>query len=318
MTAVLALLLAVAIAAPHIVTLDRSRPALAVTIWLSALMLRALAAVLLALYVFFFLRASELFGLVTHWCWHTAVPLLASHLGLNGHQLGDAATVFPGLVLAASVLSLLVAICRAARALRRFLQRAALGRGPRNSLLIGGSGVVLATAGLRMPRLVVSAGALTRLDEAELAAGLDHECAHIERRHRFVLLLAELCGALGRFLPGTRHAVNELRFHLERDADRWAIDRCNDPLALASAICKAATAGGAHQPALATLSGAGTTRRVKQLLDSHRPASAQRFVRSLAICMVTLAVGVASLIPATTAAGMSRLSQDQSVHLCAD
>lgn len=318
MTVAAALFLAAAIATPHCVALDRTRPALAATIWLSALALRALTAILVALYVFFFLRASEMFGWITHWCWHAVVPLFAAHLGLNGHDFGDAATFLPALLLSASLIGLLVAVWRTGRAVRLVLARAAVGRGPRNSVLIGGSDVVLAAAGLTRPRLVVSAGALVSLDDAELLAGLDHESAHIERGHRFLLLLAEVCGALARWLPGTRQAVSELRFHLERDADQWAIDRYNDPLALASAICKAAAAGRAHQSALVTLSGGGVARRVKQLLEPPPPAGAPRIITALATGMATLAIAVVAALPPATAAGAGRLSQDKSVHLCVD
>jgi len=77
------------------------------------------------------------------------------------------------------------------------------------------------------------------LDDEELAASLEHERGHVARRHRFALVIAEVCRASARALPGTRHAVAELIFHLERDADRLVVDRLHDPAALASAICKA-------------------------------------------------------------------------------
>lgn len=130
-----------------------------------------------ALFMVFFVHASELFGLVTHWCWHAVVPFVTAHLGLNGHELGDAATVAPSFALAASVISVSVAIWRAARTFRGFPLRSSLGRGPRDSVLVGGPNVVLA-GGLTRPRLVVSVGALASLDEDELAAGLDHERGH--------------------------------------------------------------------------------------------------------------------------------------------
>jgi Zn-dependent protease with chaperone function len=81
---------------------------------------------------------------------------------------------------------------REVRAARR-LVRQALDRGPRNSLILGGPEVMFAVAGMAHPRVLVSAGALTALDDNELAAGLDHEQAHIAHRHRFVMLLALGC-----------------------------------------------------------------------------------------------------------------------------
>jgi Zn-dependent protease with chaperone function len=116
-----------------------------------------------------------------------------------------------------------------------------VGAGPRNSLVVSGPEVLFAVAGLARPRIVVS-GALACLDDDELDAALDHEQAHIVRRHRFVMLLAVAFGALGRAIPATARAVRELGFQLERDADRWALLRRNDRLALASVICTAAPA----------------------------------------------------------------------------
>lgn len=55
---------------------------------------------------------------------------------------------------------------------------------PRESLLLADATVLVAAAGLRKPRVVVSAGALLNLDHEELAASLDDEYGHIVRRHR--------------------------------------------------------------------------------------------------------------------------------------
>ena len=142
--------------------------------------------------------------------------------------------------------------------------------------MVSGADVFVGAAGIWRPRVVVSAGALAMLDDDELRAAIDHEYGHVSRRHRFVLLVAEVCRAFGRFVPGAHHAARELRFHLERDADRWAIARCNRPVALASAICKAAVARRDGDLAFATLAGGSVTRRVRELLDDEgliQPAS---------------------------------------------
>ncbi len=185
--------LALAIALPHALRLERCEPATAATIWLAALALRALAAVYVAAFLVFFLPATALFDMFTHWCWHTVVPLLATHLGLNGHMFGDAATIAPSFVLAASAVSVAFGLARAARAVRALVQRGALGPGPQDSVIVGGADVMVAAAGIRRPRIVVSAGALTVLEDDELIASIDHERGHISRRHRFGLLFAELC-----------------------------------------------------------------------------------------------------------------------------
>jgi hypothetical protein len=318
MTVWLAVVIAAAIGIPHLVSLEQARPAVGVMVWLSALALRALTAVFVALFVVFFLPASDLFGLVTHWCWHAVLPVITAHLGLNGHQLGDAATVAPSLVLAASSVSVAVGVWRAARAMRRFVHSATVGRGPEESVIVGGPEVIVAVAGIARPKLLVSAGALAALDDEELTAGLDHERGHIARRHRFIVLLAELCRALGRFLPGTRAAMRELTFHLERDADRWALERRNNPLALASAICKAATPA-TRSPALATLAGDGGPRRVAELLDPARgrASTGGRIAMSgLATLMVSLALSLTATIPATAVSGAQQVGADHGHHHC--
>jgi Zn-dependent protease with chaperone function len=106
------------------------------------------------------------------------------------------------------------------RAARRLLARHSLGTGPRGSVIVGGPEVVLAVAGMARPRVVVSAGALIALDDDELDAALDHEHAHIARRHRFVVLTALVLRAIGRLVPGGGRALAEAGFHLERDAAR--------------------------------------------------------------------------------------------------
>ena len=79
---------------------------------------------------------------------------------------------------------------------------------------MSGREVIVAAAGIRAPRVVVSAGALTTLDDAELEAGLQHEWGHVLRRHRFLSLLGQGCRAVSRFLPGGERALASLQLHL--------------------------------------------------------------------------------------------------------
>jgi Zn-dependent protease with chaperone function len=298
MTVAFALAFAVAIALPHFLRLRESPPYLAAAIWLSALSLRALGALFAVVFIVFYLPGTELFGAITHWCWHTVLPLFAMHLGLDGHQVGDVATIAPAFVLAISLLSVLSALLRAGLAVARLVRRSGVGRGPSGSLIIGGPDVVVAAAGLTHPKVVVSAGALTTLDDEELAASLAHEQGHIDRRHRFILVFAEVCRALARFIPGTNRAAAALAYHLERDADEYAIARRHDPLALASAICKAA---GGRQLGTATMGlagGEGLTARLTLLADRDPLQESGRGTRGLRV----IAAGLAALVIALTAA----------------
>ena len=164
---------------------------------------------------------------------------------------------------------------------------------------------MFAVAGLAHPHVVVSAGALTALDDHELTAGLDHEQAHIARRHRFVMLLALGCRALGRVIPGCDRGVRELAFHLERDADRWALRRHDDRLALASVICKAA--GEPTLPrAMSRLGAIGLTERLSQLVDERPVTSAgpvRAALRTLATVMVMCTLVLGASVPAAAVAG---------------
>jgi Zn-dependent protease with chaperone function len=317
-TQALTVLLILGISAPHLLPLSSVSPAVAATIWLSALCLRALTVFYVALYLVLFLPNTSVFSAVTHWCWHTVLPLLATHMGLDGHRVGDAAAILPAFVLAFSLISVAVGVVRAARSVRALLSRSSLGQGPGDSLIVGGPDVLLAAAGITRPRVFVSAGALTTLDDEELAAGLDHERAHIARRHRFILVFAELCRSLARFLPGTRATLGELHFHLERDADHWALARRHDPYALASAICKAAASRATAAPGLVLLSGRGeATRRVDELIDGTAavPGRAlRRGSRLVAMAMACVVVVLVASVPATVAASTNQPPVERPRH----
>ena len=317
MSAGLATLIACGIAIPHLLNLRTAAPATAVALWTSSLVLRAVAGCLLVVHLVLFLPQTQVFSAITHWCWHTVLPLLATHMGFDGHRVGDAAIILPALVLVASGLSAGYGIVSAARSLRRLLRRHALRTGPEDSVIVGGPDVLLAAAGLLHPRIVVSVGALTALDDEELAAGLAHERGHIARRHRYLLVLGAFCRAASCFMPSGRRALVELAFHLERDADRFALRR-HDRLALASAICKAA-APRSVSFAFSALGGSGVTERLRQLLDEHTSARHEPLAAGLgglAILMVGFSVASTALVPAAAHAGAQRMGQAEELRHC--
>jgi Zn-dependent protease with chaperone function len=303
----LAAIVAAGIVLPHALRLQQVHPVTATVLWLSSIALRALTGVLAVIGLLFFLPRTRLFTAVTHWCLDVAVPFFGDELHVEGHRVGDLALLVPGIALAFSVLYTCHRTAGSARRARRLIARDALGHGPRDTLIVGGRDVSLAVAGLVHPRIVVSAGALTSLDDEELDAALDHEQAHIVRRHRLVLLLAIALAAFGRAVPGTQQAVRELAFHLERDADRWALKRTGNRLALASAICKAATGGTIAPPGIAALGSTGVRERLRQLTAEHpaaqtRPARAA--LNALAGAMVAGALMLTAAVPAAAAAGV--------------
>lgn len=317
MSLLVALLVGTAIVLPHLLPLERARPATAAVIWLAAVCLRALVALFVVLFFVFYVPTTALFGVVTHWCWDAAVPLVTTHLDLSGHSVGDVALLAPALAIAVSLVSVSVGLWRATRMVSSWVRRTSIGPGPQESVIVGEHDIVVAAAGLRRPRVIISAGALMSFDDEELAASLAHERGHIVRRHRFLLVAAEVSRALARLLPGTRRAVAELIFHLERDADRWAVEREHDPIALASAICKAARPPTGVSGALLTLSGGAVTRRVRQLLDGGGTPSRRGRLDVLAASMVILVIGLSAALPSATLAGIAAAEQsDSAIRHC--
>ena len=300
MTLAVAAAVAAAIALPHHLPLSRVAPMLGASIWLFALTLRALACVFAAMFVLFSLPATRLFEVLTHWCWHAVLPLVGTHLPLEGHRLGDTATLLPGLFLAVSTLSVVWALMRTAHAVHKMLRRHALAGGPMGSVIVPDGDVLVAAAGLRRPTVVVSAGALCAFDDEELAASVDHERGHIVRHHRFLLVLGEICRTVGRFVPGAAPALGQLHFHLERDADEYALDQTRNPLALASAICKAAAGQGAAVPLMGLHGRSRLTLRLEYLMAGGRQRASdavEKGARMLAVVMLSVTLFLAASAP---------------------
>jgi len=151
--------------------------------------------------------------------------------------------------------------------------------------------------------MLVSAGAVLALDDDELAAGLAHERAHVERHHLSLLVYAELCAALAGVFPGTRRAADELAFHLERDADRAALAVRVDRDALVSVLRKASGAGFGRPGAVVTLGGPRIELRIRELVTeapvSHaRSLGCAGLASALACAAVVLTLSVGSVVVA--------------------
>lgn len=319
MIAAVASLALLAVVLPHVLRLDDVRPATAAVLWTAALTLRAVTAVSLALFLVLVVPETAAFRTLTHWCRHEVLPLLQVHLDVHGHVLGAAAVLATAGLVAMSLALVLFDTVRARRAVAGALQNCSLGDGPQGSVIVGDPDVVVAAAGLFHPRILISAGALAALDDEELEAGLAHESGHIARRHHLLLTYAECCRGVARTLPGTRRAVYELRFQLERDADEWALRRDHDPCVLASAICKAGMARSDTGPAMVTLAGGAIERRVEELMATGRPVGGsltRRAADSAAVVIVCITLTALVTIPTEAlAAGIERVPP-HSAHHC--
>jgi hypothetical protein len=283
---------------PHLLPLHAVPPARASLIWLLALALRALVAMGAVIFAFVYLPQTALFEALMRLCWHAVLPLVSAHLGLSGHPFADAALLLPGLALSASVVWVLFGIGRAWLAMRFDLRRHSLGEGPLGSTVIEDDEVLIAVSRFGRARVMVSRAALRQLDPDELAAGLAHEVGHIRRRHRPLLLIASVLGAVGKLLPGTAVAEREMVFSIERDADEYAIRQTRDPLALASAICK--TAGSRYPAAVAGLSGGGVALRLEYLLygPGRGGVKLDRVTRGLVAVMALVVLTIFLTLPA--------------------
>ena len=135
--------------------------------------------------------------------------------------------------------------------------------------------------GLRS-RIVVSAGTLELLDQAELAAVLAHERAHVRERHDLVLLPFTALLRVFRWSPAARDAAGSVALLLEMLADDHAVgyvaaaaaaggrgrrrQRPGRPLAMALLRVGAAGPGTVPCGALAVADGGDVAVRVARLL----------------------------------------------------
>jgi Zn-dependent protease with chaperone function len=122
--------------------------------------------------------------------------------------------------------------------------------------------------GLRS-QIVVSAGTLDLLDQAELAAVLAHERAHLRERHDLVLLPFTALLRTFRWTGVAREANAAVGLLIEMLADDRAL-RHRPARELATALLRVGAAGGAHAPMGALAADGGEVAvRVSRLL---RPA----------------------------------------------
>lgn len=101
-------------------------------------------------------------------------------------------------------------------------------------------------------------------------------------------------------IPGTRAIERAFAFQLERDADAWVVRELRDPLALASAICKA---GCAQTPGsvLVTLGGSpgSAALRVRELIEGRavRSRTVERVARAVLVLLTLFALGLLTSAP---------------------
>lgn len=283
------------IAAPHVLPFDRVAPARMAAVWFLALLLRALTAAGVALLLVADLHGPHPILTIDDWHPQHALSLASATLDVAVHPTAHLVALVPLLLLGAPLAWLAISLARDVLVLRRLLASRVHG-GPPEITIVRDDRVLVAVAGLGRGRVLMSDGALLALDADEFEASVAHEIGHLRRRHRPLLVIARLFAALAWMLPGTRRARRQLIASLECDADDYAVRSTGNPLALASAICKAAAT--APATVMALRGPAPVTLRLQRLLGDNPPAPAGigYSTRSL---VVLLAIATALLTEAT-------------------
>lgn len=284
--------------APHVLRLDRVSPTTGATIWMLALLLRALVVLGIALFLVADLHsihgAASVFA-IGDWHPQHALAAVSAMFDIATHPMAHVLVLLPILVIAGGLVAFAAGLVRGVGLLRRLMQ-SAVGEGPHGSTVVRDPRIVVAVAGVGRGRILLSDTALAALDPDELAAGIAHERGHVRRGHRPLLLLASLLAAVAWAIPGTRSAHRRLIASLECDADDYAVRATGDRLALASAICKAASTA----PVAATsLRGPGpVVLRLERLVDEGQRASPvlERASLSLALLLLVMTAIVVELL----------------------
>jgi Zn-dependent protease with chaperone function len=138
-------------------------------------------------------------------------------------------------------------------------------------------------------RVVVTTGALNRLDKAQLEAVLAHERAHLAGRHHLVIMLARVLRDAFSCIRFLALAADQISGLAEMAADDSAARHHRLPLA--HALLALATSP-VPAPALGAARTAGG-QRIRRLLDSPRPASVVG--RAVGITATVLAAPVLAL-----------------------
>lgn len=240
---------------------------------------------------------------------HAGRTFLGPHAAASSAPWG-AATALRMLSLAAS-LTLLAVLCwilvaAVAAVLRaRHRQRALLGLLAHDDPKVPGALVVdhPAAAAYCVPGLrsaiVFSAGTLDLLDQAELAAVLAHERAHLRARHDLVLLPFTALLSAFRWSAVAREANREVALLVEMLADDRA-RRLRPARELATALLRVGTSGGGQAPR-------GALAATPAALSGELTARVTRLLRPpprLPVACVVLVGTVAALLVITPAVAM--------------
>ncbi len=174
------------------------------------------------------------------------------------------------------------------------------------AVLVEYSEPVAYCVGGRRPMVVLSTGALSALEPAELEAVLAHERAHLSGRHHLFRALARIGRLVLPFLPLMRDADAQVARLVEMHADDAAA-RASDPRSVATALVVLAT-GASPAPALAA-SATDSVQRIHRLLGPAEPlGQARRQLLRATAASLALTPVLLALAPALLALALGRVA----------
>ncbi len=151
-----------------------------------------------------------------------------------------------------------------------------------------------ARVGFWKPSLIVSQGLQALLSDAEVAAVLRHEQAHLTYRDTFWFFWLGWIKTATAGLPGTDSLWAELLLLREMRADRWAAQSC-DPLLLAESLLKMAQAAVPVEPGWVMFAEAHESNRLEQRIEALlAPAQSSQQADS-AVFWVIVSLAIATL-----------------------
>lgn len=151
-------------------------------------------------------------------------------------------------------------------------------------------------------RVVITTATLEALDDAQLAAVLHHERAHLRGRHHLVIQLSSALRAAFPFVPAFAWGEAEVERLTEMMADDAAVQHA-DGLTLATALVR--LAGGAAPAGALGAGGQTALARVRRLATPARPLGKIRRLATLAcvaaVALVPIALTVGPALSAMSA-----------------
>jgi len=154
------------------------------------------------------------------------------------------------------------------------------------------SPVAYCLPGIR-PRIVISSGTIRLLDQAQLAAVIEHERGHAHERHGLVMLPMTSLTEPFRWIPYARLAPRAVAALLEMAADDHAARR-HAPSSLASALVALSTSSAPPRCAFA-LASLGVNTRVHRLLGPDRLSKSTALAAGV-LCAASVATPLALLL----------------------